>query len=62
MKKLTATLTGMVLGLVLAVPAFAADKKAMPEAKTLFTNVNVFDGKSEKRVMNANVLNSRQNH
>lgn len=37
-------------------PGFAADKKAMPEAKTLFTNVHVFDGKSEKRVMNANVL------
>jgi len=56
MKKLTATLTGMLLGLFLAVPAFTADKKAMPKPKTLFTNVNVFDGKNEKRIMNANVL------
>ena len=56
MKKLTATLTGMLLGLFLAVPAFAADKNAMPKPKTLFTNVNVFDGKNEKRIMNANVL------
>jgi len=46
----------MLLGLFLTVPAFAADKAATPKPKTLFTNVYVFDGKSEKRIMNANVL------
>jgi len=34
--------------------AFAADKA--PAAKTLFTNVNVFDGKNEKLINKANVL------
>ena len=37
-----------------SMPAFAADKA--PAAKTLFTNVNVFDGKNEKLLNKANVL------
>lgn len=39
--------------LALATCAIAQEK---PAAKTLFTNVHVFDGKHEKRMMNANVL------
>ena len=35
-------------------PAFA--QQSAPKPQTLFTNVNVFDGLSEKRIMNANVL------
>ena len=42
------------LVLVLAAPAFGGDPKAKP--KTLITNVNVFDGKSEKLIQNAGVL------
>jgi len=45
---------GCVLGLVLAFPAVAQDAKTAP--KTLFTNVNVFDGKNEKLISKANVL------
>jgi imidazolonepropionase-like amidohydrolase len=37
---------------VAAVPTWAQDKAPL----TLFTNVHVFDGKAEKRIMNANVL------
>lgn len=54
MKKLSCLLLGVILGLVLTSPVIAADVKAAP--KTLFTNVNVFDGKSEKLMANANVL------
>ena len=39
---------------VAAVPTFAAAEK--PQPKTLFTNVHVFDGVSDKRIENANVL------
>jgi len=56
MKRGTSTLTGLLLGLFLAVPTFAADNKAAPKARTLFTNVHVFDGVNEKRIENANVL------
>jgi len=44
----------MLMGLILAVPAMAADK--VPAARTLFTHVNVFDGEHEKLIGNANVL------
>jgi len=54
MKKITLLAVGMVLGLMLAVPAMAADKA--PVARTLFTHVNVFDGEHEKLIGNANVL------
>jgi imidazolonepropionase-like amidohydrolase len=37
---------------VAAVPTWAQDKAPL----TLFTNVHVFDGKADKRIMNANVL------
>jgi imidazolonepropionase-like amidohydrolase len=40
---------------IAASTSLAADK-AEPVAKTLFTNVNVFDGKNEKLIKNANVL------
>jgi len=42
------------LSLGIAVTALATDKA--PVAKTLFTNVNVFDGEHEKLIGNANVL------
>jgi len=48
------TLTIAIACGVAATSASAADAKAKP--KTLFTNVHVFDGKSEQRTMNANVL------
>jgi len=54
MKRLALLFVGMVLGLMLAIPALAADKA--PAAITLFTNVNVFDGEHEKLIGNANVL------
>jgi len=54
MKRLATLLTGMLMGLMLAVPAMAADKA--PVARTLFTHVNVFDGEHEKLIGNANVL------
>ena len=44
----------MVLGLVLAVSAMAQEAK--PVSKVLITNVNVFDGVSEKLIRNANVV------
>jgi imidazolonepropionase-like amidohydrolase len=56
MKRLSACFAGMLLALFLTVPAFSADKAATPKPKTLFTNVNVFDGKNEKLINNANVL------
>jgi imidazolonepropionase-like amidohydrolase len=39
---------------VIAVPALA--QQSAPNPKTLFTNVNVFDGVNQQRIMNANVL------
>ena len=36
--------------------SLAGPVSAQDTPKTLFTNVNVFDGVSEKRIMNANVL------
>jgi len=56
MSKASGTVMGIVLGLALAAPAPAQDAKAAPKAKTLFTHVNVFDGKNEKLINNANVL------
>jgi imidazolonepropionase-like amidohydrolase len=54
MNKPIGILNGVLLVLVSAVPALAADKE--PVTQTLFTNVNVFDGKNEKHINNANVL------
>ena len=56
MKSLAKAVMGVVLGLMLVLPALAQDAKTAPKAKTLFTNVHVFDGKTENRIMNANVL------
>ncbi len=56
MKKLTYLFFLLVFGLVSAAPTLAADAKSEPKPRTLFTNVHVFDGKSEQRIMNANVL------
>ena len=56
MNSLAKTVMGVVLGLMLVLPALAQDAKTAPKAKTLFTNVHVFDGKTENRIMNANVL------
>ena len=39
---------------MIGTPAFA--QQSAPKSQTLFTNVNVFDGVNEKRIMNANVL------
>lgn len=47
MKKLTSLLIGVVLVLVSTAAAIAADKRTAPKTRTLFTNVHVFDGKSE---------------
>jgi len=44
----------LILSLLLTIPAISADKT--PVTKTLFTNVNVFDGKHEKLINNVNVL------
>jgi imidazolonepropionase-like amidohydrolase len=52
--KLIAVVTGVLLGILSSMPAFAAEQA--PVAKTLFTNVNVFDGEHEKLINNANVL------
>ncbi len=43
-----------ILAMAIAVPALA--QESAPRPKTLFINVNVFDGVNEKRIMNANVL------
>jgi len=56
MKNFATTLTGMLLGLILAVPGFAADKKAMPEETTLITNANIFDGQNEALMQGMSVL------
>jgi len=56
MKKLTYLVIAVALGLCLAAPLPAADAKSAPEARTLFTNVNVFDGANEQLIENANVL------
>jgi len=53
-RKLIGTLTSALLAVVSSMPAMAVDNA--PVAKTLFTNVNVFDGKNEKLINNANVL------
>jgi len=52
--KLIGAAAGMLLGMLSSLPALAADKA--PVAKTLFTNVSVFDGEHEKLMENANVL------
>ena len=54
MNTLIGFVTGVLLGMLSSMPAMAADKA--PVAKTLFTNVNVFDGKNEKLINMANVL------
>ncbi len=40
--------------MLIAAPAFG--QQSAPKPKTLFTNVHVFDGKSEQRIENAKVL------
>jgi imidazolonepropionase-like amidohydrolase len=42
------------IAVMFAAPAYS--QQSAPGPKTLFTNVNVFDGVNEKRIMNANVL------
>lgn len=54
MNTLICVVTGVLLGMLSSMPAIAADKA--PVAKTLFTNVNVFDGEHEKLINKANVL------
>jgi imidazolonepropionase-like amidohydrolase len=54
MKRTALIVFAIVTGLVLTAPIHAAETPK--PARTLFTNVNVFDGKAEKRIMNANVL------
>ncbi len=44
----------LLLVLITATPTLAKDTDTKPQ--TLFTNVNVFDGKNEQRIENANVL------
>jgi len=56
MKKRTCLLIGVVIGLMNAAPAFAADAKSEPKSRTLFTNANIFDGKSEKLATGMSVL------
>jgi imidazolonepropionase-like amidohydrolase len=47
---------GVVAALFTMVANTALAEEAKPVAKTLFTNVNVFDGEHEKLINNANVL------
>jgi imidazolonepropionase-like amidohydrolase len=54
MSKLVGVVTGVLFVIGSSAPAIAADKA--PLARTLFTNVKVFDGKNEKLINNANVL------
>jgi len=54
MKRILTVTSLFLLVLALTVTAIAADKA--PAAKTLFTNVNVFDGEHEKLINKANVL------
>ncbi len=56
MIKLTYLVIAVALGLCLAAPLAAADAKSAPEARTLFTNVNVFDGVNEALIEDANVV------
>ena len=60
MKKLSYVLFGAVFAIVSTTPVYAADakveNKTEPKTRTLFTNVNVFDGINEKLIMNADVL------
>jgi len=54
MKAVVKLLGCMVLSVVLAVPAMAQAES--PDGPILFTNVNVFDGVSDKLIRNANVV------
>jgi len=54
MKRILTTTSLLLLTFALAVTAMAAEEA--PATKTLFTNVNVFDGEHEKLINNANVL------
>lgn len=54
MKRSLAVTSLLLLTLALAITAMSADKA--PVARTLFTNVNVFDGTNEKLINNASVL------
>ena len=54
MKRLAYALAAAALFTMAANTVLAAEEK--PVAKTLFTNVNVFDGMNEKRIEGANVL------
>ena len=54
MKRTALIVFAIVTGLVLTAPAGATQAEQPP--RVLFTNVHVFDGKAEKRIMNANVL------
>ena len=54
MKSYLKLLGYMVLSMGLAVSAMAQEAK--PVSKVLITNVNVFDGVSEKLIRNANVV------
>lgn len=56
MRKLTEFCIGLALGVLSTTPLLAADATSAPKAATLFTNVNVFDGKNEKLINSANVL------
>lgn len=56
MKKRIRVFTGMVLALLMTSTAWAADTKDGAKPQTLITNVNVFDGKNEKLIKNADVL------
>ncbi|NND29883.1 MAG: amidohydrolase family protein, partial [Myxococcales bacterium] len=49
-------LLSVVLGLISAAPVYAAEAETAAKARTLFTNVHVFDGVNQKRIENANVL------
>ena len=54
MKRVAVILIAVATGLALTAPIHAAETQE--PARTLFTNVHVFDGKAEKRIMDANVL------
>ena len=53
-KRTTRFLVAIMTGLLLVSPAVAQQDEQ--PLRVLFTNVHVFDGKTEKRIMNANVL------
>jgi len=50
------TLSSMLLAIVLMTAGFATASEEVAPVQILFTNVNIFDGKSETLNMNANVL------